>query len=820
MTRTGSLLPNRAAKTVPKKVSPFLLVAPAGLIALLLVFATAKDGAFDLRYWAPLAILVLSILLTMLIAGGLQLPRTRPLIVALAAIWGFTAWTLISAAWAQSAANAWEGGARTLLYAALFTVGLTALPDRRLRSWLGTGLVAAVSAIAVVTLIVLLDDGTGAFLAGRLNDPIGYRNGTAALFAFAVWPLIGIAAPRGGNPILRAAALAGAVLMLGLAFLTESRGVAVGLVAGGAVSLAIGPDRLRRAWLALVALAPVAIASERLLRPYDAFDGGQGTVTGADVGAAAEALVLVVLVAFAVGLAVAVFDNGLRSSSRGAGGLRQVAAVGLGTVVVAGLVGALVAIGDPVSYADEKVDEFTSLETQTSEESTRLGSVGGPRYDLWRVAWEEFEEEPVAGIGAGNYFFAYFRERETDRNLTDPHSLPFQLLSETGLIGSALFAAFVVALGFAIGQRARAAPPSDRRWIAGLAAAGTVLLAQTVADWLWLLPGVLGLGFLALALAAAEDPDQATEEILGEGEPSRPGTVRAVEKLTPAPRGGRRRTAAAGNGGGVASTHVVTPRRFSDARQLAVEFKRSKPVILNLQSTDRELSKRLLNFSSGMTYALDGGMQRIAQGIFLLTPQNTEVSAEEKTRILEGGFLNEGSPRRVLNEGSPRRVLNEGSPRAPAGRSIRPARLLGSAALLAAVTSVTLLYLSDLYVREAREASGSDPQHQLDSARTAERLNPVSVTPLYLQASALESQGDREGARDALTAAREQEPDNFVTLGLLGDLEFRARDYEAARDYYRRALELNPRDVGLQQLSKESDKEVNLSGNDPGRGGT
>jgi cell division inhibitor SepF len=96
-----------------------------------------------------------------------------------------------------------------------------------------------------------------------------------------------------------------------------------------------------------------------------------------------------------------------------------------------------------------------------------------------------------------------------------------------------------------------------------------------------------------------------------------------------------------GNGGSDFSMHVVTPRSFNDAQQVADEFKRSKPVIINLQSTDRELSKRLIDFSSGMTYALGGGMQRIAQGIFLLTPRNVEVSAEEKARILEGGFFNQ-----------------------------------------------------------------------------------------------------------------------------------------------------------------------------------
>ena len=138
--------------------------------------------------------------------------------------------------------------------------------------------------------------------------------------------------------------------------------------------------------------------------------------------------------------------------------------------------------------------------------------------------------------------------------------------------------------------------------------------------------------------------DDDIDDIFGEEEPApRRGRIRAVDDTAeePAPQRGRRRSAARGNGGGVASMHVVTPRSFNDAQQVADEFKRSKPVIINLQSTDRELSKRLIDFSSGMTYALGGGMQRIAQGIFLLTPENVEVSAEEKARILEGGFFNQ-----------------------------------------------------------------------------------------------------------------------------------------------------------------------------------
>jgi cell division inhibitor SepF len=138
--------------------------------------------------------------------------------------------------------------------------------------------------------------------------------------------------------------------------------------------------------------------------------------------------------------------------------------------------------------------------------------------------------------------------------------------------------------------------------------------------------------------------DEDIDDIFGDEEPApRRSRIRAVEDTEEErrPRRGRRRAAPAGNGGGVSSMHVVTPRSFNDAQQVADEFKRSKPVIINLQSTDRELSKRLIDFSSGMTYALGGGMQRISQGIFLLTPQNVEVSAEEKARLLEGGFFNQ-----------------------------------------------------------------------------------------------------------------------------------------------------------------------------------
>ncbi|TMK71100.1 MAG: cell division protein SepF [Actinobacteria bacterium] len=88
--------------------------------------------------------------------------------------------------------------------------------------------------------------------------------------------------------------------------------------------------------------------------------------------------------------------------------------------------------------------------------------------------------------------------------------------------------------------------------------------------------------------------------------------------------------------------HLVIPRSFNDAQQIADKFKDSIPVILNLQSSDQDLSKRLIDFASGLTYALDGGMQRVADKVFLLTPRNVEVSAEQRAQLLErGGFFNQ-----------------------------------------------------------------------------------------------------------------------------------------------------------------------------------
>jgi cell division inhibitor SepF len=97
-----------------------------------------------------------------------------------------------------------------------------------------------------------------------------------------------------------------------------------------------------------------------------------------------------------------------------------------------------------------------------------------------------------------------------------------------------------------------------------------------------------------------------------------------------------------GNGrAGDLRVHFVAPTSFNDVQDVADKFKEAIPVILNLQGTDTDLSKRLIDFSSGLTYALDGGMQRIADKVFLLTPRGAELTAAERAQLVEKGFFNQ-----------------------------------------------------------------------------------------------------------------------------------------------------------------------------------
>ena len=84
--------------------------------------------------------------------------------------------------------------------------------------------------------------------------------------------------------------------------------------------------------------------------------------------------------------------------------------------------------------------------------------------------------------------------------------------------------------------------------------------------------------------------------------------------------------------------HVMEPKGFNDAQEVGDRLKSGQPVILNLQGVERDLQRRLIDFASGLAYALNGTMSKAADQVFLLTPSNVEVSDEEKERLQARGL--------------------------------------------------------------------------------------------------------------------------------------------------------------------------------------
>lgn len=87
--------------------------------------------------------------------------------------------------------------------------------------------------------------------------------------------------------------------------------------------------------------------------------------------------------------------------------------------------------------------------------------------------------------------------------------------------------------------------------------------------------------------------------------------------------------------------HKAEPKRFNEARDVGDRFKDGVPVIMNLQGTEDSIARRLVDFASGLVFGLDGKIEMVANRVYLLTPANTEVSAEERERLREGGLYNQ-----------------------------------------------------------------------------------------------------------------------------------------------------------------------------------
>lgn len=487
----------------------FVRWSPLALaLAVFLVWA-ARDGGFASVEWLPGTLFVLG--LTVIVALSEGRPFAGRPIVAVASIFftAFTAWSFLSIAWADVKGDAWDGANRTLLYLCVFVL----FAWRPLPARVGVVLLGAfVAATTTIGTVDFLRAGEahrvgGFFIGGRMSTPISYPNANAALFLAPFVPAIFLASRRQVPPVLRAAMLACAGLLLELATMCQSRASLVALPLTILVFIAISPGRIR-ALVALGAVAtPIAVGGRRLLHVYSAVVSGHEVQPA--LTQARSVLVWSAVVLFAVGLIVGLVDRRLRIPARVTKTLSWVVAAGAASAIVAAVPVLIARYGDPVDRASAAWHEFkTDKPTgSTYVNSSHLASgFASSRYDVWRVALDEFKAAPIAGVGVDNFAVDYLRLRRTNQEPIHQHSLELRVLAQTGLVGALLFAAFLVAALLAAARSLRRRDPA----VAGLAAACLGAFAYWLihgsVDWFWEVPALGAPAFAWLAVAGQTVP--------------------------------------------------------------------------------------------------------------------------------------------------------------------------------------------------------------------------------------------------------------------------------------------------------------------------
>lgn len=482
-------------------------------------------GYFDLSVWGPLALLLIAVAIGLLLARP-ALPKGIAAL-AVAGLLLFAVWSLLSIGWAESADRALIEGDRWLLYGVFLLVVLLLLEDRADGGLFVGATTVGVLGIAAYDLAKMLSgDGPELFGGSRLLQPLGYVNALGGFFLLGFWPLASLA-ERARSHALAGSAAAAATLLAALVVLTDSRGTAFAFAASVTLLLLLVPGRNRRAWLLLAVLAGLAGAWSPLTEVTQALAPGHFAPPSNAIRAAAERSLLV---AAAVGVVWALGSwvvAAARSRTRAlAVNLPRISAAVLATIALAAAVITVAAVHDPVGKLSDQYNAFTEL--KPADRSSRFTSGGGNRYDYWRIAWGQFSDHPLNGVGAGNFDRTYFLERRTKEDVRQAHSIELQTLGDAGLVGAVLLGLFLVAVFVGIWRRSRVASHDDVE--AGLTIAATgifvVWLAQTSVDWLHLIPGLTGIVLGASAILLSRPG-------AGEGSPRlvrlpAPGTIAAV----------------------------------------------------------------------------------------------------------------------------------------------------------------------------------------------------------------------------------------------------------------------------------------------------
>lgn len=495
--RMGPLRSTGAVGRLPRAAASIPTVLGLVAVGLFCVW-TVKDGGFAPEQWLPGALVMLGLLLTVLASQDVR-ARLRDAPAAPSLLAGYVVWSYASILWAQVRGDALDGANRTLLYFCVY-VFFSALPLR------DRGRVILLSvwgfAVAVIGGVKLLEAAAathprGHFVLGRLASPITYSNANAAVFLMSSLPLLVLSSRRDVPPLLRVAAGAACAVLVDLAVLGQSRGSLVALPLGLLLYLVVSRNVLRALPELVVVTLAVAFAVPRLLKVYTTVvDGGAYTPA---LASACEWVGGSAIIAAAGSAVVAIVDRRMIVPERVCANLRRAILAAAVTALVALAVGFL-AFGHPGTRISRTWDNFTMNKKAAPETIHIVGGVGTSRYDVWRIALLQFKAHPIGGVGADNYLVGYLRERRTIETSRYPQSIELRSLSETGLVGAALFLGFLTtALRRAIVASRR--QPGPTAALACLTGSGYWMFHASF-DWLWEFPALAAPALALLGLAA------------------------------------------------------------------------------------------------------------------------------------------------------------------------------------------------------------------------------------------------------------------------------------------------------------------------------
>jgi hypothetical protein len=475
------------------------------VIALLTVGLVAADqgGYFPTAWgWGALgALLPLSIWLVI----GRPTEARRLDVLFIAALSLLAGWTALSIAWSDSAARSVLDTERVVLYVSALAAVLLLARKPRLHVLVGAVLLAILLLDLYSLSTRLFPDRLGVFdpiSTYRLSQPVGYWNGLGILTAIGILLALGFAA-RGRKAWIRIGSAASLPILLPTLYFTFSRGAWIALGIGLACALAYDARRLQLAsWLLMLAPAP-AIAT--LL----AADSHALTHTDVPLGDAVDdghrlalAVLLLVPATSLCALALIFLERRVRPPRS----LRLVYGGALLAVPVVGLVLVFAHYGGPVEAVSRAYDSFKSPPAKGSSNLNKrlLSLTSNGRIDLWKVAWQDYEEHPAVGSGAGTFARYWFRTRPAPGfTAQDAHGVYIETLAELGPVGlAALVAALLMPLFAA--TRARREPVA-----ALLLGAYLAFVVHAGVDWDFELPGVSLAGLLcgaALVIAARREP--------------------------------------------------------------------------------------------------------------------------------------------------------------------------------------------------------------------------------------------------------------------------------------------------------------------------